>query len=176
MGSRSDLLTSPTIHALLRELASAAPERVALLGVKSRPATFSDLLEQAETSAGWFSALSVSRQDRIATVVTDSPEMGSLFLGVASVATCAPLNPRFRASDFELYLSDLNPKFVVVEEGWEAPIRDVCRAAQIDILDLESCEDGFAGHFRLGDLSEVRTPRFSSSQEVALVLHTSGTT
>lgn len=176
MGVNGNLVTNLTIHSLLSHWASTRGGEVALLGLQGGPSHFSDLLQQVENTAGWLATLSVSPTDKIATIVPDSPEMASLFLGVASVASCAPLNPKYRKNDFELYLADLNPKLVIVDSNLESPVREVARAAGIDVLELHRVTDGKAGSFSLQDLTHIRQIQFSEPHHVALVLHTSGTT
>ena len=67
----------------------------------------------------------VVRGDRVAVVMPNGPEMASLFLGVASVASCAPLNAAYRSSEFEFYLSDLKPKLLIVDGAIESPVHAV---------------------------------------------------
>ena len=43
--------------------------------------------------------------------------MAAAFLGIGSAATAAPLNPTYRAEEFEFYLTDLNAKLLVVAQG-----------------------------------------------------------
>jgi amino acid adenylation domain-containing protein len=176
MGVRGDLVTNQTIHSLVRHLELTRPDEIALLGVGGAPSRFTDLFQQIEKTAGWLAALSVSSADKIATVVSDSPEMASLFLAVSSVATCAPLNPKFRNNDLELFLADLNPKLVIVDNDLESPVREVAHTAGIDVLELHRDVDGRAGSFHLQDVTELREPQYSDPDHVALVLQTSGTT
>src|SRR5687767_15175025 len=52
-------------------------------------------------------ALPICRNDRVAMVVPNGPEMASAFLSISSGATLAPLNPAYRAPEFDFYLLDL---------------------------------------------------------------------
>ena len=54
--------------------------------------------------------------------------MRSLASAVAAVATCAPLNPAYRKSEFEFYLNDLKPKALIIHGGEDSPAREVARA------------------------------------------------
>ena len=49
----------------------------------------------------------IGRGDRVAIVLPNGPEMATAFLAVAAGATTAPLNPAYRADEFEFYLTDL---------------------------------------------------------------------
>ena len=44
----------------------------------------------------------------------DGSESAVGYLGVAAGFACAPLNPRYRANEFDFYLHRLNPKAVIV--------------------------------------------------------------
>jgi acyl-CoA synthetase (AMP-forming)/AMP-acid ligase II/acyl carrier protein len=110
----------------------------------------------------------------------NGPEMASLFLGVASVAAFAPLNPAYRANEFEFYLSDLKPKLVIASAATESAVRDVARAMNIEIVELHCRELSEAGSFALGPAPDGPIPdvpvEYAAANDVALVLHTSGTT
>ena len=47
--------------------------------------------------------------------------MAAAFLCVAAGATAAPLNPAYRADEFEFYLTDLNAKVLIVEAAANRP-------------------------------------------------------
>ena len=49
------------------------------------------------------------------------PRWRPRFLRVAAAATSAPLNPAYRADEFEFYLTDLNAKALIVETGSGSP-------------------------------------------------------
>ena len=55
--------------------------------------------------------------DHVAIVLPNGPEMATTFLAVASAATAAPLNPAYRAQEFEFYLADLDPSAVIVQKN-----------------------------------------------------------
>ena len=47
--------------------------------------------------------------------------MAVAFLGVGAAATCAPLNPAYRAEEFDFYLSDLKAKAMILPQGLDSP-------------------------------------------------------
>ena len=55
-------------------------------------------------------ALGIGRGDRVAIVLPNGPEMATAFVAVACGATTAPLNPAYRAEEFDFYLTDLRPR------------------------------------------------------------------
>src|SRR4051812_44167380 len=52
----------------------------------------------------------IGRNDRVAIVLPNGPEMATAFIAVACAATCAPLNPGYTADEFEFYLTDLQAR------------------------------------------------------------------
>jgi hypothetical protein len=66
--------------------------------------------------AGHAERLGIGRNDRVAIVLPNGPEMATCFMACASGVASAPLNPAYRADEFEFYLSDLNAKALIVEQ------------------------------------------------------------
>lgn len=160
-------------------LARAAAERPAL-GAPGRPwLTHGGLRAQAERTVGALNGMGIGRNDRVAIVLPNGPEMASSFIAIASGATTAPLNPAYKAEEFEFYLSDLDAKALVIAEGMESPAREVAVSRRIPIVELVPGA-GAAGEFSLTPADKLRgTPAqggFAEAHDVALVLHTSGTT
>ena len=54
-------------------------------------------------------------------MLPNGPEMATAFIAIASGATAAPLNPAYKADEFEFYMSDLKAKALVVERGSTSP-------------------------------------------------------
>ena len=67
------------------------------------------------------SELGIGRDDRVAVVLDNGPELATAFLAVASAAACAPLNPAYTASEFEFYLSDLAARALIPRWELEVP-------------------------------------------------------
>ena len=118
------------------------------------------------------------RNDRIAVVHPNGPEMALIVLGLISCASCAPLNQKYTAAEFEFYLADLNIKAVVVRAGLKSPIFEVCQRLNIPVIELAANTDEPIGtlHFKQGTKSPPAEAGFAQAQDSALILHTSGTT
>ena len=80
--------------------------------------------------------LGVGRGDRVGIVLPNGPEMATAFLGVAAGAVAAPLNPAYRAEEFEFYLSDLGAKALVVAAGGTGPALAAARKLGIFVFEL----------------------------------------
>jgi acyl-coenzyme A synthetase/AMP-(fatty) acid ligase len=104
--------------------------------------------------------------------------MAVSFLAVAAGATCAPLNPAYQVKEYDFFLSDLNPKALILWSGMDSPARVVARQRDIPIIELSPVSEAEAGVFALaGDVqSRPVDSGFTQPDNVALVLHTSGTT
>jgi acyl-CoA synthetase (AMP-forming)/AMP-acid ligase II len=122
--------------------------------------------------------IGLGRHDRVALVLPNGPEMAVAFLAVAAGATAAPLNPAYRADEFDFYLSDLRAKALLIQAGLDSPARVVAQARGLSIIELSPVLDAEAGIFTLtgGDPASPAQGGFAQPNEVAFVLHTSGTT
>jgi acyl-CoA synthetase (AMP-forming)/AMP-acid ligase II len=118
--------------------------------------------------------------DRVAIVLDNGPEMAAAFLSVGTAATAAPLNPGYRAEEFEFYLTDLRAKLLVIARGKESPALPVARRLGVPLAQLIAHPERGAGSFTL-EFDEPSAPpaapgRGATEDDIALVLHTSGTT
>ncbi len=122
--------------------------------------------------------LGIGRNDRVAIVLPNGPELAVAFLSIAGAATCAPLNPGYTAAEFDFYLSDLGPKALVVQSGSQSPAIDVACARGIPVLELTPLHGEADGLFALNGAPGPgpASPGSARASDVALVLHTSGTT
>ena len=146
----------------------------------------------------------IGRGDRVAIVLPNGPEMAAAFLAVGAGATAAPLNPAYRADEFEFYLTDLRAKLLLVQDGVETPALAVAEKLGVPVGRLTPTPSEGAGSFRLalpdgttaiasgakqsradaqapGLLRSARNDEgertgYAEPDDIALVLHTSGTT
>jgi acyl-CoA synthetase (AMP-forming)/AMP-acid ligase II len=109
----------------------------------------------------------------VAIVLPNGPEMAAVFLAVASHAVAAPLNPAYTEDEFAFYMEDLGAKLLLVLQGNDTPAR--AAAARLGIPVVEAVPGEAAGSFTLAGAPEG-TATLNSEGDVALVLHTSGTT
>jgi acyl-CoA synthetase (AMP-forming)/AMP-acid ligase II len=122
--------------------------------------------------------LGVGRGDRVAMILPNGPEMAVAFLAVASGMTGAPLNPAYSAREFNFYLSDLDARALLVSPDLGSPARRVAQVRGIPIIELSVWPQAKAGLFTLAGRQPSSAARGELAQpaDVALVLHTSGTT
>ena len=92
-------------------------------------------------------ARGIHPSDRVAIVLPNGPEMAAAFLGVTASAICAPLNPAYSRSEFEFYLSDLNPRALIVQSGMNSAVNAVAEKRGIPIIELLPKPEAAAGIF-----------------------------
>jgi len=171
-------VTLSSIYKQLENLARRSPDSIAVLAPERAPLTFGGLLAQAHEVVSRLNALGIHRNDKVAIVLPNGPEMAVGFLSIACGATAAPLNPAYGASEFDFYLADLDAKALVVEAGVTSPAIEVAQARGIPVIESLPKGDDPAGLFGLQGASPApgSPPDIAEAEDIALVLHTSGTT
>ncbi len=159
-------------------LAGADPQRPAI-GAPGRPwLSHGGLRQLSAATLAALNGFGIGRGDRVAIVLPNGPEMAAAFIAIAGAATTAPLNPAYKADEFDFYLADLNARALVIQQGMDSPARAVAAARGIPVITLVAGEA--AGSFSLHpDAPMAGTPQHpgaAQADDVALVLHTSGTT
>jgi acyl-CoA synthetase (AMP-forming)/AMP-acid ligase II/acyl carrier protein len=162
----------------LQQRATSDPLASAIGAPGKAPLGYGELWSRVEDIVRSLNSLGIGRNDRVALVLPNGPEMAVGFLGVASGATAAPLNPGYRSEEFDFYLNDLGAKALIVQSGSESPAIGVAQARNIDVIELSPTFNMKAGGFTMPALSGVGNGSGGLAQpdDVALVLHTSGTT
>ncbi|MET0506932.1 MAG: acyl--CoA ligase [Burkholderiaceae bacterium] len=181
---------------LMELLAAGADDAPAIEAPGAQPLDYRGLRALAESTIATLNRLGIGRGDRVAIVLPNGPMMATAFVTVAAGAASCPLNPGYRAEEFEFYLSDLRARALVVEQGSDSPAVEVAGRLGLQVLELAAPADGGE---RAGAFTIVRrhpgpthappppapAPRAATTavlpgpaqaDDVALILHTSGTT
>ena len=138
-----------SIPDLLNTQGEQKPNSEAILSPGRTPLTYRRLWEQIKQIVAILNYMGVGRNDRVAILLPNGPEMAVAFLGVASCATAAPLNPAYSAEELDFYLSDLKAKALMVKIGMDSPARTVAQARGIPIIELSPSLDSESGAFML---------------------------
>lgn len=175
----SNGLTTPdiaTIPALLAWWADRAPDHPALLAPDRDPVTYGGLAEQVSRTVSMLASIGLGRGDRVAIVLPEGPDLIVALLAAMTASVAAPLSASFTTDEFAFALEDLGVAALVVQAGVESPGRAVAAARDIPIVELLPKRE--AGAFVLATTvdSRVATVEAARSEDVALVLHTSGST
>ncbi len=162
-------------------LEAGADNDTALSAPGGVPLTYGALRMLVAHTVSTLNQRGIARNDRVAIVLDNGPEMAAAFLGIGAGATAAPLNPSYRADEFEFYLTDLRAKLLVIAAGKDTPAEAVAMKLGVPIARLVAHADRGAGSFTLEfpdsmTATPVQAPRMASPDDIALVLHTSGTT
>ena len=156
---------SDALRGLIEKQARDRPDAPALLEPGRDPLSYAQLLARVDCTVGALRQFGICRGDRVAVVLPNGAEMAAAFLSIAAGATCAPLNPGYRLEEYGFYLSDLKAKALVVPRGVESLARRCALERGIPILELP-----------VGLTSACAADGFSQPDDIALILHTSGTT
>ena len=126
--------------------------------------------------AGVLAGLGVARGQRVALVLPNGPEIVELLLAVAVLgAVAAPMNPGYTEAEYAFYLGDLDPNLLLVQAGRGAEVRRA--AGAVTIVDVSVQRQG-PPRLSVAGAEAVAGRSFEpgSPEDVALLLHTSGTT
>jgi acyl-CoA synthetase (AMP-forming)/AMP-acid ligase II len=165
------------------ELLASGQDDAPAITAPGRPAlSYAGLRSHVQATVAILNRLGIGRNDPLAIVLPNGPEMASAFVSIGAGATTAPLNPAYQSKEFEFYLSDLGAKALLVERGSSSAAIQVALAAGIPLLEVVMEPNAPAGLFEIRPFPGT-TPSTSRAQggmahpdDTALVLHTSGTT
>lgn len=164
----------------LSRLIAAHPDDALAIGAPDRPwLTYADLRALTTSTHAALHAAGIGRGDRVAIVLPNGPEMATAFVAIAQGCTTAPLNPAYREDEYDFYLSDLKAKALVVAADYDGPALPAAARHGLTILRLAFDANAPAGSFTLsaegasGGTADTAMP---GTGDVALILHTSGTT
>jgi len=163
---------------LIDRWAELTPQVTAIAAPGRIPLTYGQLRYQVDDVVQQLNAIGLGRGDRIAVVLPNGPDIAVCFLAVTCCATFAPLNCGYTANEFEFYLSDLGAKALIVQDESDSTAIAVAQARGIPVLRLAPTLSAAAGVFKLASdrRSTCSSSGWSKPEDVALILHTSGTT
>jgi len=168
-----------TKSSTLIDLLKAGAAGDAALAAPGRPAlTYGGLRALAERTINRLNALGIGRNHRVAIVLPNGPEMAAAFVAIGAGATTAPLNPAYRTDEFEFYLSDLKARALILDQAGHLAAEEAAARLKLPILRLKVEDGAPAGEFTLAGAAVEPTtlPGAAQADDIALVLHTSGTT
>jgi len=134
----------------------------------------------AERTRQALNGVGIGRGDRVGIVLPNGPEMATCFVSIAAACTAAPLNPAYTADEFDFYLSDLKPRAIILLQGDPTPARAAAERFSVPVIELHPDAGAAAGTFSLQTsglaAGTPAEPGAAGPDDLALVLHTSGTT
>ncbi len=134
------------------------------------------LVERVGDLAGRLRAEGVERGDRVAIVLPNGPEFVELLLATTAIgAAAAPLNPAYTADEHRFYLDDIAPKLLILGEG-ETPAAREALPSDSTLVDVTSSRGRLELSVAGRPISSTLPFEPADPDDVALLLHTSGTT
>jgi oxalate---CoA ligase len=139
--------------------------------------THAQFAAHVESLAGRLAQAGVRRGDRVALVVSAGPEIVELVFALAALgAAAAPLNPAYTRDEFAFYLADLQPQLLIAPHRGAQAARSAA-SQHVGIVDLLSGQDSVPKLLLRGrELVSESAFEAGAADDIALLLHTSGTT
>jgi len=135
--------------------------------------TYESLRHQAWEMARVLAGAGVYRGDRVAIALPNGLPMVVSFFAACMAGAAAPLNPAYRHDEFNFFLGDTDAKVMICpEHGGE----EACRAATDCSIPVLTAAMDAHGTVHLQGPFEKATPKPPTKKDIALVLHTSGST
>ncbi len=158
-------------------LARGEPSRPAFVVPESgHVLTYAQLAARVETLAQRLAGVGVRRGDRVALTLPNGPDFVLLLLAITVLgAAAAPLNPAYTETEFAFFLADIAPRLFLIPAS--RPAAAVAAAAATTVFMVEGADDGPPGLLAAGSpAAPQRSFEQGGPDDVAVVLHTSGTT
>ncbi len=143
---------------------------IAIAAPGAAPLTYGDFARHCDAALAALNRLGLGRGDRLAMVLPNGPEMAASFVACACAVTAAPLNPAYREDEFHFYMADLKARALLVEGGSVSPAIAAAKRLGIPVFTLD--QYAITGE----TVSVISKQGPAEAEDVALVLHTSGTT
>jgi acyl-CoA synthetase (AMP-forming)/AMP-acid ligase II len=172
------MLAMSSAETIIELLANGRDDAAAIAAVDRPALSYAGLRRQVAATIAALRQIGIGRNDPVAIVLPNGPEMASAFVGVAVGATAAPLNPAYRSDEFDFYLTDLGARALILPAGADTPARGAAERHGVRLVEMSVPSGAPAGVFELAaanpDAAIGGGP--AGPDDIALVLHTSGTT
>jgi acyl-CoA synthetase (AMP-forming)/AMP-acid ligase II/thioesterase domain-containing protein/acyl carrier protein len=157
--------------------ANQNPDHPALESPGYQPLTYRDLRKQVLLVIKTLNAMGFGRNDRIAIIMPAGPETAVLGIAVMAGFTHTPLNPQYTEPEFQVILSRMKVKAIIVQKDHETAARTAALSRTIPLIEITPSPDR-AGIFTIGTgmADEGNDVLFAQPEDTAIVLLTSGTT
>jgi acyl-CoA synthetase (AMP-forming)/AMP-acid ligase II len=165
-----------SLYDLLQGHAQRIANAPAILAPDRAPLSYRRLYRHIGDVGRTLRAKGIGRDDRLAVLMPNGPELAVAIVAVAANAACASINPAYSAEELDRYFADLRPRALIVPAGVDGPARRVAQAHGVPVFDLTPTGEA-AGLFTLaGTAAGKRSSDPVGPGTTALFLFTSGTT
>jgi acyl-CoA synthetase (AMP-forming)/AMP-acid ligase II len=165
-----------SLYDLLQNHARRLADAPAILAPDCAPLSYWRLYRHVDDIGRTLRAKGIGRDDRLAVLMPNGPELAVAIVAAAANAACASINPAYSAEELDRYFADLRPRALIVPAGADGPARRVAQARGVAVLDLTPTGEA-AGLFTLaGTAAGGPSSDPIGPGTTALFLFTSGTT
>ena len=146
--------------------AERTAEAPALIAPDGSVLSYAKLLARVDAASVDLCSCGVRPDDRVALVLPNAVATAVAFLASASAAVACPLNTGYRRAEFDFLFEDLQTRTLITDPALDDPASAVARSRGMRILDI--------AELGIGPTAALRHE--SAKSDLALILHTSGTT
>ena len=140
--------------------------------------TYAQTATRIETLAQRLAGLGVRRGDRVALALPNGPDFVLLLLAITALgAAAAPLNTAYTETEFGFFLADIGPRLMLIPASGAAAAEAAAAATATTLLGVRGADAGPPELLAAGQRTiPQRSFEQGGADDVAVVLHTSGTT
>ena len=165
-----------SLYDLLQGHAQRFADAPAILAPDCAPLSYRRLYRHIDDVGRTLRGKGLGRDDRIAVLMPNGPELAVAIVAVAANAACASINPAYSAEELDRYFADLKPRALVLPAGVDGSARRVAQARGLPVFDLTPTGEA-AGLFTLAGAAAGKPSSDPAGPgATALFLFTSGTT
>lgn len=169
------MVSSDNKHKTLLDLFIGEEEHPALVAPDRPTLSYKKLKQQIVDLAAQLNQLGIGRGDRIAIAMPNGPEMIVTFLAAAMCGTAAPLNPKYSQAEFAFYYEDLNASALIILDEGVAAAKEALTDNML-LVQAKLQPQGLSFSLQSGSKRDARSTELAQSEDIAMILHTSGTT
>ncbi len=166
-----------TTIGMMRRAAQVRPDGAAFMEPGRASLDFAGLLRLAERTVGGLNSLGLNPNSRVAIALPNSVEAAAAYRCVLAGMAVLPLSPALPTAEYLLFLRHAKIDAILVADGMSANARAAAAQVGIPAIDVRTDPTAPAGTFELLGVGEpFSAPRYSGPDDLASILHTSGTT
>jgi acyl-CoA synthetase (AMP-forming)/AMP-acid ligase II len=165
-----------SLYDLLQGHAQRLADAPAILAPDCAPLSYRRLYRHIDDIGRVLRTKGIGRDDRLAVLMPNGPELAVAIVAVAANAACASINPAYSAEELDRYFGDLKPRALIVPADVDGAARRVAQARDVPVFDLTPTGEA-AGLFTFaGTAAGEPSSDPIGPGATALFLFTSGTT